>query len=259
VRNQTVRCRSARRGGRSPTSIAQIRPSHASFAQVRGYTRAVTGGLGVRAGRSVRLDGEGGGVGSRAAGLRRLGSASRIDWEALRKRALARGSSAGWMRTPLPDELLGVVALPSRITCRGGSPAPSPGHLLEVWKPHAYPGSLAGSWEPTASSGSRQVPWPEVVDSSHHLPPRSATLPTGARATGGGLMSTGGVLTASGSCEAARWRRRRVLVATGRVLEAAGGGLSGVGVLRWFGPGSGGRGRGRIRRRGGRAACPGGR
>jgi hypothetical protein len=45
VWNQTVRSRSARRGGRSPTSIAQIRPSDASFAQVRGYIRAATAEL----------------------------------------------------------------------------------------------------------------------------------------------------------------------------------------------------------------------
>ena len=209
-------------------------------------------------GGRVRLGGEGGGVGSRAAGLRRLGSASRIDWKALWKRALARGSSAGGCALHFPMSCW--VWWP----CPPGSPVGVearrlPDHLLEVWKPHAYPGSLAGSWEPTASSGVSAGALAWGVDSSHHLPPRSATLPTGAPATGGGLMSTGGVLTASGSCEAARWRRRRVLVATGRVLEAAGRGLSGVGVLRWFGPGSAGRGRGRIRRRGGRAACPGGR
>jgi hypothetical protein len=39
------RRRGARRGGRSPASIPRIRPSHASFAQVRGYISGATGAL----------------------------------------------------------------------------------------------------------------------------------------------------------------------------------------------------------------------
>jgi hypothetical protein len=50
VRNQTVRIRSARRGGRSPTSIPRIARPPASFAQVRGYIRPVTAGASPSAG-----------------------------------------------------------------------------------------------------------------------------------------------------------------------------------------------------------------
>ena len=104
-------------------------------------------------GGRVRLGGEGGGVGSRAAGLRRLGSASRIDWEALWKRALARGSSAGgcalhfpmscWVWWPCPPgSPVGVEArrLPRIICWRCGNPTPTPDHWLGPGNPQRPPG-----------------------------------------------------------------------------------------------------------------------
>jgi hypothetical protein len=175
VRNQTVRSRSARRGGRSPTSIPRSTSCRASFVQVRGYISPVTPGpRAARAGRPGR-------------------------------RPTAMGTGHDHRRPALPSATgsghFQGHGYPA--TGGGGQAAGAAGGR------ESGGGGGAGQGEETGAGGGdgdgERGTGGGAVETGRHVPGPSVTLPTGAPATGGGLS---GMVRLSGTVWAPHHRPR---------------------------------------------------